>query len=227
MKQFIFSYTWFALNTIFKYSGLDLLRRDGDTGLKTSSACRFWTRLICTYVVILSGWIATICYIVNFETTPEKFMNASEKVYNSVTTSLALIYQAFWCLGICSIGTSKLRFLSKGLTDIQDYFNQYALMDLTNTYTKGFLWKTFPFLVIMLIGYSLVQISIGTLVFSDLNVSSFWTVLWIILNTLLMMIALNPVWYFVFMYIEVSLPKMCLEMNKEISMTTSIHIWFE
>ena len=207
MEQFILCYTWFALNNIFKYFGLDLLKRDGETGLKPSSGCRFWTRLVFTYVVLFSGTIATTCYVVNFETTLENFMRALYgKVYNSTTTTIAMSSQGIWAFGISFIGISKLRFLSKRLVGIQDYFNQYALMDkqVTNKSFKEFLWKTFPYLVIMFIGYSLVQISIGALVFPEMKVSSFWAGMFTMCLILILMISLNPIWYFVFMYIEVS-----------------------
>ena len=204
MKQFILTYTWFALNTVFKYSGLDLLSRDGDTGLKLSSACRFWTRLVCTYVVLFSGTIGTVCYILNFETTYENFVKAlNEKVFTSAITTFAMQSQGFLALGMSCIGISKLRFLSKRLVGIQDYFNHYALKD--KHVTKKFLWKTFPFFVIMVIGWSLAQISFGALIFPHSKVSSFWAGLWIMWFILLLLISLNPIWYFVFVYIEVSL----------------------
>ena len=204
MEQFILRYTWFALNTILKYCGLDLLRRDGDTGLKPSSACRFWTRLVCTYVVLFSGTIGTVCYILNFETTYENFVRAlNEKVYTSAITTFAMQSQGFWALGINFIGISKLRFLSKRLVGIQDYYNHYALKD--KHVTKKFLWKTLPFFVLIFIGWSLAQISFGAFILPDMKVSSFWAGLWIMWFILLLLISLTPIWYFVLIYIEVSL----------------------
>ena len=206
MKQFILSYTWFALNTIFKYSGLDLLSRDGDTGLKLSSACRFWTRLVCTHLVILSSMIATFCYIVYFETTPDNLMkNAKEKLFTSVTTTFAICSQTFWMFGINFIGVSKIRFLSTKLALIQDYFNQYALIDdqLTKKYVKEFIWKAFPYMAIMIIGFTVALMSSIALGLSDLKVSTFWSGILITLTTLMFLVYLTPVWYFVFMYIEV------------------------
>ena len=207
MEQFILCYTWFALNNILKYCGLDLLKRDGFSGLQPSSACRFWTRLVCTYVVLFSGTIGTTFYILNFETTPENFVRAlKEKVYTSPTTTFAISSQGFWAFGMSCIAISKLRFMSKRLVGIQDYFNHYALKDkdVTKKTMKEFLLKIFPFFVIMFIGWSFVQISIGALIFPDMNVSSFWAGLWIMWLILLLLISFNPIWYFVFIYIEVS-----------------------
>ena len=208
MKQFILSYTWFALNTIFKYSGLDLLSRDGDTRLKLSSACRFWTRLVCTHLVVLSGMIATFCYIVYFETTPENLMkNAMEKVFTSVTTTFAMCSQNFWMLGLNFIGVTKMRCLSKKLVGIQEYFNQYALIDeqLTKKCLKEFLWKASPYMAIMFIGYSVACMTSFALLMSDLKVSTFWIGILVTCGILVFFVYLSPIWYFVFMYTEVSL----------------------
>ena len=207
MKQFILSYTWFALNTIFKYSGLDLLRRDGDNGLKPSSACRFWTRLVCTHLVILSGAIASFCYIVYFETTPDNLMkNTKEKVFTSVTTTFAMCSQPVWMSGLNFIIVPKMRFLSKKMVGIQEYFNQYALIDeqLTKKCLKEFLWKAFPYMAIMFIGYSVACVTALALGLSDLKVSTFWSGIFMAWAILMFYVYLTPVWYFVFIYIEVS-----------------------
>ena len=137
MEPFILRYTWFVLNYIFKTFGLDLLQKEGGGNLKPTSTCRFWLRLVCTYVGIDLLYASTCCYIVILETTPEDFMTAlKEKIFNSKTNTAVFLCNYF----LVSIHTFfiifKLRILSRGLVRIQDYYQKYALIDEQATKTQ-------------------------------------------------------------------------------------------
>ena len=106
MEQFLLKYTWFTLNYFFKNLGLDILKWDGRGGLKPTSACRFWLRLVCTYVVINSGIIAIYCYILIVEKTPEDLMTAYKEIFkNSVTNMFAFFSNFVMFSGLAFIGT--------------------------------------------------------------------------------------------------------------------------
>ena len=124
MEQFILKYTWFALNYLFKNLGLDLLRRDGYGGLKPTSAWSFWLRFVCTNVALIFVIIAIHCYILIVEITSEDFMAAlKEQIYNSVTTTFAMLSNVFSFSGLSFIGIFKLRNLSKGREQPISFFS--------------------------------------------------------------------------------------------------------
>ena len=92
MEPFILRYTWFALNYIFKNLGFHLLQKEGECGLKPTSTCRFWLRLICTYAVVDLLFASTYCYIVIVETTPGDYLAALKgKIFNSKTNTYVFL----------------------------------------------------------------------------------------------------------------------------------------
>ena len=208
MELFLLQYTWFTLNYFFKNLGLDLLKWDGKGGWKPTSACRFWFRFVCTYVVINSGIIAIYCYILIAEKIPEDLMTVYKDIFkNSVTNMFAFFINFVMFSGLAFIGVFKLRTLSRGLVGIQNYFKQNALINeqATEKCMKTFFSIIFPYMAIMIIGFSLEMIGANTLIFSTLNVSTFWTSLLSMFTSLLLMIYSAPIWCFLFIYTEVSL----------------------
>ena len=206
MEQFILRYSWFALNYILRILGLNLLKRDGEAGLRQTSVCQFWLPLAGTYFVIHGSIIAIYCYIFNFETTYEEFLRVGkEKITNSTTTSFAIYSSIIMTYGIFFIGVFKLRTLSKGLIGTQIYFNQYALINerVTKKAMRQFLWRAFPYMAIISIGSSLGVIGLTKLSFSSLNVSTFWVNILTISCILIFLVCNGPVWYFAFIYSEV------------------------
>ena len=207
MEQFLLKYSWFTLNYIFKNLGLDLLKRDGKGGLKPTSACRFWSCLVCTYVVINFGIIAIYCFILMVEKTPEDLMTSYKDIFmNSVTNMFAFFSNFVMFSGLAFMGVFKLRTLSRGLVGVQDYFKQNALINeqVIKKCMKTFFSIIFPYMGIMIIGICLAWTSANTLIFSTLNVSIFWTILLSIFTSILFMIYCAPIWCFLFIYMEVS-----------------------
>ena len=208
MKQFIFSYTWFALNYLLRLLGLNILKRDGDTGLRPTSACQFWLPLACTYFIIFGGVTTIYCYILNVEATFDEFLkNLNEKLYTNATNTFAQYCTSFCLFGMNFIGIFKLRSLSKELIVTQDYFNQNALINerLTKKGVKNSLWKSFPYISIMSIGQCLGVLGTIKLSFLSLNVSTFLVNLLVIFWSLIVLVFSAPIWYFSFIYLEVSL----------------------
>ena len=127
MEPFILRYTWFTLNYIFKNLGLDLLKRDGEGKLKQTSACRFWIRVVCTYVVVDLLYALIYCYILIVETTPEDFMTALKEIFfNSKTNTYVFLCNNLLISIITFFIIFKLRILARGLVGIQDYYKKYA-----------------------------------------------------------------------------------------------------
>ena len=208
MEQFILSYTWFALNYILRILGLNLFKRDDEAGLRPTSACQFWLPLACTYLVSHGSIYAIYCYIFIFETTLEEFLReVNERIYTSTTTTFAIWCDLIITHGLNLIGVFKLRALSKGLIFIQEYFNQNTLINerVTKKGIRNSLWRSLPFMAIMLIGQCLGWLGIIKLGFSRLNVSTFLVNMLVLFTSLFILVCIAPIWYFVFIYIEVSL----------------------
>ena len=207
MEPFILRYTWFTLNYIFKTLGLGLLQKEGECGLKTTSTCRFWLRLVCTYVGIDLLYVSTFCYIVIVETTPEDYMTAAkEKFFNSKTNTSVFVCSYFLFGIITFFFIFKLRILSRGLVGIQDFYQKYALIDeqATKKAMKEFFLAIFPWMAIMIIGVSFVVVGSNVIIFSILNVPTVWQSLLYTFNVLLFIIYFTSFCYFVFIYVEVS-----------------------
>ena len=207
MEQFIFSYTWFALNYLLRLLGLNILKRDGDTGLRQTSACQFWLPLAFTYFVIFGSLTAIYCYIFNVEATFEEFLRElNEKIFTTVTTTLAIYCTSIGLFGINFIAIFKLRSLSKELIGMQNYFNQNALINETVT-KKGMkrsIWRSLPYIAIMSTGQCLGVLGVIKLSFSKLDVSTFLVDLLVIFTSLITLVFSAPIWYFIFIYVEVS-----------------------
>ena len=207
MEQFILRYTWFTLNYIFKTLGLDLLKRDGEGRLIQTSACRFWIRVVSTYVVVNLLVTSTFWYILLVETTPKDFLTAyKEKFWDSKTNIYVYICNFLLFNGMTFFIIFKIRTLSRGLVKIQDYYKQNALIDEQEVKKgmKYFFFAIILYMAITTISVALVTIGSNTIVFSSLNVSTFWPCLLYIFTTLLFVIYSTPYWYFCFIYNEVS-----------------------
>ena len=209
METFILRYTWFTLKYLFKNLGLDLLQREGEDGLKPTSTCRFWLRLVCTYVGVDLLFLSTYCYIVLVETTPEDVLTVyKEKFFNSKTNTYVSLCNFFLFSVITFFGVFKLRILSRGLVGIQEYYKQNALIDeqATKKAMTKFLLAILPFMAILMIGVSGVY-GIYVITFSSLNVPTFWQSLLFIFYFIWCMISFAPLWCFAFIYGEVSKEK--------------------
>ena len=207
MEQFILRYTWFALNYILRILGLNLLKRDDKAGLRPTSACQFGLPLACTYLVTHGSIIAIYCYIFNVEATFEEFLRElNEKIFTTVTTTLAIYCSSIGLFGINFIAVFKLRSLSKELIGTQNYFNQNALINETVT-KKGMkrsIWRSLPYIAIMSTGQCLGVLGVIKLSFSKLDVSTFLVDLLVIFTSLITLVFSAPIWYFAFIYLEVS-----------------------
>ena len=199
MEPFILRYTWFTLNYIFKNLGLDLLKRDGEGKLKQTSACRFWIRVVCTYVVVDLLYALIYCYILIVETTPEDFMTALKEIFfNSKTNTYVFLCNNLLISIITFFIIFKLRILARGLVGIQDYYKKYALIDAqaTKKIMKKIFLAIFPCMIVLTIGVSLSVVGSNVIIFSKLNVPTVWQSLLYTFNVLIFMIYGTPFWYF-------------------------------
>ena len=91
MEHFILNYSWFVLNYVFRYFGVNPCEKDEFDNLKPTSFCRYWFRYFFTHILVLSGYIGSIFAMCFIESTPKMFEEAwREAIARSTITAAAV-----------------------------------------------------------------------------------------------------------------------------------------
>ena len=208
MEHFILNYTWFVLNYIFRFFGINPLGKDEFGDLKPTSFCHYWFRFFCTHMLLLSGYIGSFIVMGFIESTPELFEEAwRQTIAKSTITAISCI--TFWFILYCLnfILVPKLRPFAKALVGLQEYFKQNSILDksmITNQ-MKKFYWTMTPNFLLALLGNLFLIIGVTCQLKAKLNLSSLCISIHVSSAFLLLCMLYVPVWYFILVYKELTI----------------------
>ena len=208
MEHFILNYSWFVLNYVFKYFGVNPCEKDEFNDLKPTSFCRYWFRYFCTHILFLCGYIGSMFAMCFIESTPKMFEEAwRQTIAKSTITAISLI--TFWITLLCLnfFLVPKLRQFSKALVGIQIFFRQNSILDksMIKTQVKEFYWIITPNFFLALFGNLFLIIGVSYQLKAKLNLSTICLSTHVISAFLLLCMLYVPVWYFVLVYKELTI----------------------
>ena len=208
MDYFILNHTWFLLNYVFGFLGVYPCKKDGATGLKLTSACRFWMQAICIYLL---AQFLMVLSIFNISYIESSFMEVAEsfqkRFLKSKTTKYVLFASNILIHLLYFIVIFKVRELGKELVCIQDYFNIKGCVDQTELkkVARRVILNFIPYMMMVITSFILEYVSLFYQIGSDVELSTFGIVCCIACITMEVIIRLVPTWYFVCVYFEVAI----------------------
>ena len=176
MSYFLLNNFWFVFNYVFKPLGVYPCQKSETAKLRPTSSCKFWTRYICTSTLIYCILMSIMSYIVNFQTTPEKYMEAYfQKLIPSMldkVVMLTIILPTFIVNLIC---LAKFKSLAVGLSEFQDFINSKRVFGVNAVKNETSRWALITFLLFVSASI-IVRLGNYYLMNTLLQMSHFWVI---------------------------------------------------
>ena len=206
---FILNNTWNIFYYVFRIFGVYPCVRDDENGVKPRYTLCIWAHYICTYLILNAtfAWIPA-SYIAFVETTPKEYLeNLFDVAFQSNTTAIAMICNVTIYHYIGFICFLKLRNLSIGLSEFQNYYNNHTQVVLNEEKITAYLKKQhLNTLLFGLVFYSGLILLYTFLLFElklNLNLSLVSTILNIFGTSIGTIPILMPTTYFILIYFEI------------------------
>ena len=201
--MFLLQQSWFFMSFIYRLFGIYPCQRIGEADLKPTSACRFWFRYIITSMFVTLIYVGSIAYATNLE---EYILALATEFGVTVydMTSLAATFVVLFGLHVKCLLIMR-RFV-KRFCDLQ-----HLVKNLTNVRQKNISDNS------KFYAYALPNIFFSTIftilnatgwnysMKSKLNLSNLETILIIIAFIIFNFFTFNPLYYFLTLYIEVTI----------------------
>lgn len=203
---FILNNTWSIFYYVFRMFGVYPCGRDEENnGFKPRSTFCIWAHYICTFLIvtIIFVWIPH-SYIALVEMTPNEYLeNMSHLMSQSNTTAIAWICNMAIYSNLGLICLYKLRNLSIGLSEFQNYFNSHTQIILNKekitAHMKKLHLKTLLFVLVIYCGV----IFFCMFVLLEWNLSLISAILYIFGNVISVVPYYTPIMYFILIYLEI------------------------
>ena len=205
--MFLLEQSWFFMRFFYRLFGLFPLERVEEADLKPTSACRFWIRYIITSTLVMSIFVGPICYATNFKDYALAFVAViGISVYDMMSVAATFIVQ----FGLHVKCLSMIRSFGKRFSDLQHFVNAKITMepnDMSGNRLKFYSYVlpnfifSISFTILNPLGWNYSLKSKLNLSYLETNLI---TISFIIFNT----VALNPLYYLLTLYIEVTIKLM-------------------
>ena len=208
MGLFLLNNTWFLLSTIVKIFGIYPCQRIGDSELKPTSTCRFWTRYLITATINVLIVGTPIAYASWQETNLEILIQAfleefAVTLYDKIvmlTTWVTPIVMHLVC--IMEIGSYKER-----ICRLQQYVNENANKTghICNSTTWTFLKHFVPYSTCMIAGELFTFIGWFYSIKAKINLT--WILTYVMIFSFLVnsLFTVMPLFYFTLVYFDVTM----------------------
>ena len=208
MELFLFEKSWFFMDTLFRLFGIYPCQRIGESGLKPTSTCRFWTRYVFTATINILIVGTPIAYASWQETNFDIFIQAfleefAVTLYDKIAMiAVSVVPLILHTVCIMNIGTYKER-----MCRLQQYVNENA--NKTGYICNVSTWKFLKHVAT----YSSLMISAGLFTYigwfysikGKINLSWIITHVMIFSHLVHSFFAFMPLFYFTMVYFEVTI----------------------
>ena len=203
---FILNNTWNIFYYVFRSFGVYPCVRDEEhNSLKPRSTFRIWVHFICTSFIVntIFAW-TPMFYIVFVEMTPNEYLEKiSHVMFHSKTTAIVMIcnFGVYFYLGL--YGLSKLRNLSIGLSEFQNYFNSHSQIVLNEEKITAHMKKQHLYTILIFMVACCGLTFFNIFVSLELKLSLVLTIIHIIGAVVSCVSLTLPIMYFILIYFEI------------------------
>ena len=207
---FILNNTWNTFYYFFRIFGVyPCVQDEENNSLKPRSIFCIWAHFICTFLIVNTIFVCIpVSYIIFEETTPNLFLEHLYDVhFQNGTSAIAMIcnFAIYSNLGFLCL--HKLRILSVGLSDFQNYYNNHSQIILNEEKITSQLKKlhfyTLLYVFMVYCGVILMNIFISFELKLNLNLSLVSTILYIFGTLISTIPSVMPILYFILIYFEI------------------------
>ena len=208
MELFLFEKSWFFMDTLFRLFGIYPCQRIGESGLKPTSTCRFWTRYVFTATINVLIVGTPIAYASWKETNFDIFIQAFlEEFVVTLYDKIAMLAMSVAPLIVHTVCIMKIGIFKERICRLQQYVNENV--NNSGSICNVSTWKFLKHVAI----YSSLMIGAGLFTFIGwfysikvkINLSWIVTHVMILSNLIHSFFTFMPLFYFTMVYFEVTM----------------------
>ena len=201
--MFLLEQSWFFMSFVYRIFGICPLEKIGEADLKPTSGCCFWFRYLFTMTLVMLITGGPIVYATNFQDFLIALVaDIAVTVYDKISLiATALAQSSLHVTCLIKLGSIKKRF-----SDFQHFLNTTNSLEPKDSPNSLKIFKyLLPFLFFVMITTIFTYIGWIYSIGEKLNLSSFETNLIMLPFWIFNTFILTPLFYFMTLYIEVTI----------------------